>query len=109
MTTADALKALAALAHDTRLAIFRLLVEAGSGGMAVGRIAEKLDLPGATLSFHLKELAHASLVETLHEGRFIYCSANYSRMNGLIGYLTKNCCIGESCGPSLKVAKRRTA
>jgi len=97
MKNAEAVKALAALAQDTRLAIYRLLVQAGAAGMSVGTIGDKLQLPGATLSFHLKELANASLIDARHEGRFIYYSANYARMNGLLGYLTENCCQGQSC------------
>jgi DNA-binding transcriptional ArsR family regulator len=107
LKNADAVRALAALAHDTRLAIYRLLVQAGSAGMAVGSIGDKLQLPGATLSFHLKELASASLIEPRHEGRFIYYSANYERMNGLLGYLTENCCQGESCDAVCAPAPQR--
>jgi len=97
MQTAEAVKALAALAQDTRLAIYRLLVQAGNEGISVGSIAEKLDLPGATLSFHLKELANAALVEGRQEGRYIYYSANYAEMNELLAYLTDNCCQGAGC------------
>ena len=97
MKTPQAVKALAALAQDTRLAIYRLLVRAGQQGMPVGAIADKLDLPGATLSFHLKELANASLIAARQEGRFIYYSANYPQMNELLGYLTENCCQGQAC------------
>ena len=113
MKTPDAVKALAALAQDTRLAIYRLLVQAGPDGMSVGRIGEKLQLPGATLSFHLKELTSASLIEPRHEGRFIYYSANYVRMNGLLGYLTENCCqgrgqlCGAACEPALQRLRKR--
>ena len=92
METKDVITALAALAHDTRLAIFRLLVETGSEGLPVGKIGERLGTAPATLSFHLKELAHADLVTMRHEGRFIYCSANFATMNGLLAYLTENCC-----------------
>jgi DNA-binding transcriptional ArsR family regulator len=111
MKTPEALKALAALAQDTRLAIYRLLVQAGKDGCSVGTIADKLDLPGATLSFHLKELANAALIEARQEGRFIYYSANYARMNGLLAYLTENCCQGRDCeavcapGPRKRAAK----
>ncbi len=80
------------MAHDTRSAIFRLLVETGSQGLPVGKIGERLGTAPATLSFHLKELAHADLVTMRHEGRFIYCSANFATMNGLLAYLTENCC-----------------
>jgi DNA-binding transcriptional ArsR family regulator len=97
MKTAQAVKALAALAQDTRLAIYRLLVQAGDAGKSVGAIAERLGLPGATLSFHLKELANANLIDARHDGRFIFYTANYARMNGLLAYLTENCCQGEDC------------
>ena len=93
----DAVETLAALAQDTRLAIFRLLVQQGPEGLAVGEIAGRLQLAGATLSFHLKELAHAQLVAARQAGRFIYYSANYPTMNGLIEYLTRNCCQGAAC------------
>ena len=92
METKDVLTALSALAHETRLAIFRLLVEIGPEGLPVGKIGERLSTPPTTLSFHLKELANADLVTTRHEGRFIYCSANFATMNGLLAYLTENCC-----------------
>ena len=92
METKDVLTALAALAHETRLAIFRLLVEIGPEGIPVGKIGERLSTPPTTLSFHLKELANAELVTMRHEGRFIYCSANFATMNGLLAYLTENCC-----------------
>src|SRR5919198_285138 len=92
METKDVITALAALAHETRLAIFRLLVETGPEGLPVGKIGERLGTAPATLSFHLKELGIAHLVTTQHEGRFIYCSANFATMNGLLAYLTENCC-----------------
>jgi DNA-binding transcriptional ArsR family regulator len=92
METKDVLTALSALAHETRLAIFRLLVEIGPAGIPVGKIGERLSTPPTTLSFHLKELANADLVIMRHEGRFIYCSANFATMNGLLAYLTENCC-----------------
>lgn len=97
MKTPQALKALAALAHNTRLAIYRLLVQQGPQGLAAGAIAERLDILGATLSFHLKELANAGMVEARQDGRFVYYSANYGQMNGLLAYLTENCCQGERC------------
>ena len=92
METKDVLTALSALAHETRLAIFRLLVETGPDGLPVGKIGERLGTPSTTLSFHLKELGNADLVTMRHEGRFIYCSANFATMNGLLAYLTENCC-----------------
>jgi ArsR family transcriptional regulator len=97
MKTPAAVKALAALAQATRLAIYRLLVQEGPEGLAAGTIAERLDLPAATLSFHLKELANAGMVESRQAGRFVFYSANYDQMNGLLGYLTENCCQGRNC------------
>lgn len=91
---------LAALAQDTRLAIFRLLVEVGREGMSAGAIADKLKLPAATLSFHVAQLARAKLVVARPESRFIYYAANYGQMDGLIAFLTDNCCQGdEACLP----------
>lgn len=103
----DAVSTLAALAQETRLAIFRLLVQKGPEGLAVGEIAERLQLAGATLSFHLKELAHAKLVIARQAGRFIYYSANYRTMNGLIDYLTRNCCQGATCDIACAPAAQR--
>ena len=97
MKTPQAVKALAALAQHTRLAIYRLLVQQGRSGLSAGTIAERLDIAGATLSFHLKELAHAGMVEARQEGRFVYYSANFGQMNGLLAYLTENCCQGTGC------------
>jgi DNA-binding transcriptional ArsR family regulator len=101
MKTDMAINALAALAQESRLAIFRYLVEAGPAGSTVGSIAAALDLPAATLSFHLKELTRAALLDSQQEGRFIRYAANFDTMNDLIGYLTENCCGGkpELCGP----------
>jgi len=107
--TKFALGALAALAQDTRLSIFRLLVEEGPEGLPAGEIVERLGLPNATTSFHLKELTHADLVTPRQAGRFIYYSANYATMNGLIAYLTENCCKGTTCDIACApvVAKRK--
>ncbi len=90
-------RALGALAHESRLAIFRALVVAGPNGMPAGEIAQQLDLAPSRLSFHLKDLSHADLVNSRHEGRFIFYSANFDAMNGLLGFLTQNCCAGASC------------
>ena len=106
METTKVLSALAALAQDTRLAVFRHLVEAGPEGITVGRIGEALDIPPATLSFHLKELSHAGLVSNRQESRFVWYSANYEAMNGLIAYLTENCCRGQPCGVTCAPTKR---
>lgn len=97
LKTPHAVVALAALAQDTRLAIYRLLVQQGPEGLSAGAIAERLKLPGATLSFHLKELAHAGMIDSRQHGRFVYYCANYAQMNALIGYLTENCCSGQGC------------
>ena len=94
METKQAVSALAALAQETRLSIFRLLVQAGPEGIAAGRIGEELEVPPATLSFHLKELSHAALISSRQEGRFIYYAADFERMAGLMTFLTQNCCQG---------------
>lgn len=107
MKTPEAIKALAALSQETRLSIYRLLVQQGPEGLAVGAIAERVEVAGATLSFHLKEMAHAGLVTTRQEGRFIFYSANYAVMNGLMGYLTENCCQGRDCAPACAPAPAR--
>jgi ArsR family transcriptional regulator, arsenate/arsenite/antimonite-responsive transcriptional repressor len=102
-----ALRALAGLAQDTRLSIFRLLVEQGPEGLPAGEIVERLELANATASFHLKELTHAELVTPRQAGRFIYYSANYTTMNGLIAYLTENCCKGNTCDIACAPAAKR--
>lgn len=98
MKPAQVVKALAALAQSTRLGIFRLLVSAGPEGLAAGKIAQKLKVSPATLSFHFKILSHAGLVESRQDGRFIYYAANFTVMNGMVDYLTENCCAGAACG-----------
>ena len=99
-----AVEALAALAQESRLSVFRLLVQAGSEGMAAGVLGERLAIPPATLSFHLKTLSHAKLVKSRSEGRFVIYSANYAEMDGLIAYLTEHCCAGDAtqCSPIKK-------
>lgn len=99
MKTNSAIAALAALAQESRLAAFRLLVQAGPEGMAASKIAEKLDLPASSLSFHLKELMHADMVTQKKDGRSLIYSANYQTMNGLLDFLTENCCGGNPCSP----------
>jgi ArsR family transcriptional regulator len=100
MKKPEVLAALAALAQETRLDIFRLLVQAGEGGLAAGKIGDQLGLASATLAFHLKELKHAGLVTYTREGRSLIYAAVYPTMNGLLAYLTENCCQGNSaaCG-----------
>jgi len=104
----QAVDALAALAQETRLSVFRLLVEAGPDGLAAGRIGEELELPPPTLSFHLAHLARTGLVRSRQDGRFVIYSADFQNMNQLVGYLTENCCGGGSCAPSTKGAKHET-
>lgn len=103
METKAAVKALAALAQDTRLSIFRALVQAGASGLAAGMLAECLNVPNATLSFHLKELFNAGLITARQESRFIYYAADFAAMNALLAYMTENCCAGDQsacCGPA---------
>ena len=95
----QAIDALAALAQETRLQVYRLLVEAGQEGLSAGRIGEALDLPPATLSFHLAHLARTGLAQSRQEGRFVIYSADFRNMNALVGYLTENCCVSGSCAP----------
>lgn len=94
------------MAQDTRLAAFRLLVEAGPAGMAAGAIAERLGLPGATASFHLAQLTHAGLIRSRTEGRYVIYAADFARMQSLVGFLTDNCCEGGACevSPMISVA-----
>jgi ArsR family transcriptional regulator len=102
MNTATTLSALRALAHESRLAAFRALVEAGPEGLAVGALRDRLGLPPATLSAHLNVLRAAGLVSDLREGRSIRVRADYGRMDALIAYLTENCCQGAACTPRAK-------
>lgn len=97
METKDVVPRLAALAQESRLAVFRLLVQQGPDGLPAGQIAEQLGIPPATLSFHLKELSHAGLVQSRQTGRFVYYTADYAAINGLIAFLTENCCAGSPC------------
>jgi DNA-binding transcriptional ArsR family regulator len=101
MELTDAVEALAALAQDNRLAVFRLLVEAGPEGMAAGGIAEALDLSPNTLTFHFDRLRQAGLVTVRREGRSMIYAARFDVMHALLGYLTENCCQGraEQCRP----------
>lgn len=112
MQTTSIIEALAALAHESRLGIFRLLVEQGAAGLPAGEIASRRGLPNANASFHLKELAHAGLVNSVQAGRYVYYAADYKTINGLVEYLTRNCCAGGvcdiACAPAIK-RKRRAA
>ncbi len=103
MEKLDAIGALAALAHESRLEVFRLLVQAGAEGMAAGQIGERLRLPSPTLSFHLNHLKQSRLVKCRRESRSLIYSADYASMTDLLTYLTENCCQGNAsaCGVSL--------
>jgi DNA-binding transcriptional ArsR family regulator len=106
MEMMQAVDALAALAQESRLKVYRLLVEAGPQGQSAGRIGEELDLPPATLSFHLAHLARTGLVKSRQEGRFVIYSADFQNMNELVAYLTENCCGGSrSCAPRPSIRK----
>ena len=104
MENKDAVVALAALAQESRLAIFRLLVQSGPQGLAASRIAQALGLAPSSLSFHLKELSHAGLILPRQEGRFIIYAAQFEKMNALLGFLTDNCCGGNPCTPTSAVS-----
>jgi ArsR family transcriptional regulator, arsenate/arsenite/antimonite-responsive transcriptional repressor len=99
METKSAVRALAALAQETRLSIFRLLVEVGPQGIPAGDIGQRLGVAPATLSFHLKEMSHAALIAPRQQGRFVYYAANFEHMAALMSFLTQNCCKGmpEEC------------
>lgn len=99
METNSVVRALGALAQESRLAVFRLLVEAGPGGLPAGQIAERLGIAPSSLSFHMKELTYSNLVTVEQHGRFMIYSANYAAMNDLLGFLTENCCGGNPCTP----------
>ncbi len=93
------IEALGALAHEHRLALFRLLVQAGADGMPAGAIAEALTLPNSSLSFHLAHLTRAGLIRQTRQSRSLIYTADYAAMNGLVGYLMENCCGGVACLP----------
>jgi ArsR family transcriptional regulator, arsenate/arsenite/antimonite-responsive transcriptional repressor len=111
----EVVRALSALAQESRLAVFRLLVKRGPEGFSPGILAERLDIPAPTLSFHLKELQNAGLVEVRRESRFLYYSARFDRMKDLVGFLTDQCCsqadeaCDADCKPVAAPARRRTA
>ena len=116
MESSDAVSALAALAQDNRLGIYRLLVQAGPDGMPAGQVAVALDLPPNTLTFHFDRLRMAGLVTVRRDGRSMIYAAQFDTMNALLGYLTENCCQGrpEQCAPtqykspaSIKMRQRR--
>ncbi len=106
MDTRSSVEALSALAHEGRLEIYRLLVKVGPSGLTVGDIGKKLDMPGATLSFHLSQLKHAGLVKARRDGRQLIQTADFDQMNDLVAYLTENCCGGVPCGPVCKPTQK---
>ncbi len=99
MKTKAVVTALSALAQDSRLAVFRALVQAGPSGLAAGKISELTGIPPSSLSFHLKELSHAGLASSQQAGRFVIYAAEFDTMNDLLGFLTDNCCGGNPCAP----------
>jgi DNA-binding transcriptional ArsR family regulator len=107
MDSTAALAALGALAQESRLAVFRELVEAGPEGLAAGEIGERLGLPGPTLSFHLAQLKVAGLVAARRDGRSLIYAADYETMNALVGFLQQNCCGGASCAAAPKALRTR--
>jgi ArsR family transcriptional regulator, arsenate/arsenite/antimonite-responsive transcriptional repressor len=115
MKSEDVVLALGALAQESRLAIFRLLVKRGPDGYSPSDLVEKLEIPAPTLSFHLRELQRAGLIAARREGRFLYYSANFERMRGLISFLTEKCCslsdteCDSACVPIPATQKRRGA
>ena len=101
-----AVAALASLAQEHRLALFRLLVQAGPDGMAAGALAEALGVPNSSLSFHLAHLTRAGLIDQRRESRSLIYTANYEAMNALVGFLTENCCGGADCAPASSKERR---
>jgi DNA-binding transcriptional ArsR family regulator len=97
MDPINAVAKLGALAQESRLAVFRLLVEAGRAGLPAGAIGDRLGLPGPTLSFHLAQLKQAGLIACRREGRSLIYAADYAAMNALLAFLTENCCAGSGC------------
>jgi len=104
MTTKDVLAGLGSLAQETRLEVFRLLVQRGPEGLPAGAIADALEVPASSLSFHLHQLMHAGLVTQERRSRQLIYAADYERMNALITYLTENCCAGVTCAPGVQCA-----
>ena len=109
MNADDAVAALSALAQEHRLAAFRLLVQAGRTGLAAGALAERLAMPNSTLSFHLAGLRSAGLVSQERRGRSLVYRADYARMDGLLAYLTENCCAGDDCAAAAPAQQRNCA
>lgn len=109
MRAADTIEALSALANEHRLKLFRLLVQAGPEGRAAGEIAEALELPASSLSFHLAHLTRAGLIVQRRESRSLIYSAHFAAMNALVGFLTENCCGGKACAPAAQPKRRKAS
>ena len=109
MKANSAVEALGALAQEHRLALFRLLVQAGEKGMPAGAIAEALGVPNSSLSFHLAQLKAAGLIRQERQHRSLIYRANYPAMNALLDYLTENCCAGTACGSETQLPERKSA
>ena len=109
MKATEAVTALAALAQEHRLALYRLLVRAGARGMAAGALAERLDIPNSSLSFHLAALSRAGLIGHRRQGRSLIYRADFDRMNRLVGYLMENCCAGADCAAAAPTPERKSA
>ncbi|HEV2265038.1 MAG TPA: metalloregulator ArsR/SmtB family transcription factor [Stellaceae bacterium] len=109
MKAENAVAALGAIAHDHRLAVYRLLVRRGPAGVPAGEIATRLDLPPSSLTFHLQQLLRAGLVTQRRLGRQLIYTADYAAMNGLVAYLTENCCGGAVCAPACEPAAIKPA
>jgi len=120
MNPRQAVAALSAVAHEHRLAIYRLLVERGPDGFPAGLISERVGIAPSSLTFHLQQLRHAGLVTQRRRGRQLIYAADFERMNALVTYLTENCCGGtmtcapvcapaNACAPSLRSTKRKSA
>jgi len=107
MKSAETIEALAALAHEHRLAIYRRLVQRGPEGMAAGEIAEALGMPPSSLSFHLAHMRRAGIVVQRRESRSLIYAADFDKMNELVGYLTENCCGGRACAPAAQSRRKR--
>ena len=109
MESSQAVAALAALAQEHRLALFRLLVQAGEQGMAAGALAERLGIPNSSLSFHLAGLSRSGLIAQERQGRSLIYRADYARMNALLDYLMENCCAGADCASAASTLERKAS
>ena len=107
MKTTAAVASLSALAQDSRLAIFRTLVQAGSAGLSAGKISEATQIAPSSITFHMKELVFANMVKSRSEGRFVIYTANFATMRELIVFLTENCCVGANCDATQTITTQK--